>query len=123
MKRAIVAVALLLGSASAMAQQTPMLLGQGAGAGGCGDWARADVYNDFIYGAWVLGYISGANRWAPNLPTNITGNISNYSVLDWAKLWCRNHPLDQIVAAANAVLVELNQRRQAPDQLIPTQRR
>jgi hypothetical protein len=121
MKRAIVAIALLLGSAPTMAQQTPILLGQGGVRGGCGEWARANEYENHIYDAWVLGYISAANKLAV---TNITGDISNASVLDWAKLWCRNHPLDQIASAAQAVITELSQRlAPSTDQLIPTRRR
>jgi hypothetical protein len=115
-KLALVGVALILGATSAIGQ--PIILGLGGQPGSCGEWARSPSGSgyDLVYNAWVLGYLSSFNVWSETAK-NITGAISNDSVLDWVKLWCQNHPLDQVATAAGAAIYELSVRRQAfPDQ-------
>jgi hypothetical protein len=85
--------------------QTVTLYGSGSHKGGCGEWVRATNYSVFetSYSAWLLGYLSAVNDLVPGVD-NVTESRSNSVVLDWMKLWCWSHPLDQTVMAANALV-------------------
>ena len=98
--------------AAACALTTPALAqgvtmyGHGSWKGGCGEWARITATNsidEFSYTSWLLGYLSAVNELVPGID-DVTGGRANVSVLDWMKLWCRNHPLDQTANAANALI-------------------
>jgi hypothetical protein len=101
---AIAAVIIGLGTSPVGAERT-LVLGYGAGAGGCGEWSMGT--SDIAYSAWVLGYVSAVNAWASGLPADITRSMPNQSVLLWAKNWCRSHPLDKVADAADALIREL----------------
>jgi hypothetical protein len=90
--------------------QTIILYGAGSINGGCGEWARTAV-TEGGDAEWLLGYLSAVNAYLPGADGNVTEGRANVSVLDWMKLWCRNHPLDQTAMAANALLAELVSRR------------
>jgi hypothetical protein len=105
--------------AAACALTTPALAqgvtmyGHGSWKGGCGEWARITATNsidEFSYTSWLLGYLSAVNELVPGID-DVTGGRANVSVLDWMKLWCRNHPLDQTANAANALIKELASRQ------------
>jgi hypothetical protein len=102
----VVAVALL--AAPAAAQGWPMVLGEGAHDGGCGEWAGAPMGAvDLTYRAWVLGFVTGANTFAAQFPTDITRSLPNDSVLLWAKNWCRDHPMAKVWESTLALLLYL----------------
>jgi hypothetical protein len=87
------------------------LYGPGSTKGGCGEWARAatDSTLDISYMSWLLGYLSAVNKFRSIINNSLLADAmdgrANYSVLDWMKLWCRAHPLDQPVMCSSRYLI------------------
>jgi hypothetical protein len=78
----------------------------------CGVWltARANHQSQFLEG-WVAGYLSGVNvgygavGFRDALAT--TDALSAYI---WVDTWCRAHPLDNVLKAANSLAEEVSKR-------------
>jgi hypothetical protein len=87
------------------------LIGIGAAAGGCGTWATAATgsLTDTAYSDWIMGYVSGANAWGRGIANNAKG-LPNNSIVLWVKNYCRGHPLENVEAGAEALVVELTKR-------------
>jgi hypothetical protein len=49
---------------------------------------------------WVLGYVSGASRYLPNFPAD----ISNEQIVASIDAHCQEHPTDPVFRAAIALL-------------------
>lgn len=59
---------------------------------------------------WVLGFVSGYNRWAPNSGGNIGGSADAEALLAWVDRYCESNPLDTYVQAAFRLIEELETR-------------
>jgi hypothetical protein len=76
----------------------------------CGRWTQAHTHRDdrsWAMRSWVLGYLSGVNNASPDLVPGDAG-----AILDWIDNYCRSNPLDPIVDAADALVIELRSREQ-----------
>jgi len=80
----------------------------------CGDWTaeRKDPNRrgQTLQG-WVLGYVSGRNRYAVGIDTHLGAGTSATSLLAWIDQYCTANPLDPISRAAHGLVAELERRR------------
>ena len=60
--------------------------------------------------AWVAGYISAYNLWAPDT-YNILGNGDLLGAIRWLEDYCRAHPKRDLPSAMSALVAELHPRR------------
>ena len=93
----------------------PSIIGFGAVKGGCGKWLAVPENSavDTAYVSWLLGDLSGVNTLAvlAGRP-DFLGGYDGWSLVPWAKNWCRAHPLDPVSSAAAALVGELGKREQ-----------
>src|SRR5437660_1702779 len=84
----------------------PIILG--AGGQSCGTWT-AEQGGDarFLYGQWLLGYISAFNRWYA-VDLNILQGTDGNGLIAWMNNYCATHPLDAIETAAVHLIGELS---------------
>jgi hypothetical protein len=94
----ILAVALMTGSGQDMVNMI------GLGNASCGKWieVRCDR-RDLAFEQWVLGFLSGAAWKGPQDPLHEVGTAA---VDAWMDNYCRAHPLEAIVDAAEAFVHE-----------------
>lgn len=102
--RAILAVALMTSSAGAGSYS---FIGQGGAS--CGTWIavrRERAASGFEQ--WILGFLSGvgAEGNVVGSQTNPLNGIDADAVWAWMDNYCRDHPLGQIIEAAEAFVVE-----------------
>jgi hypothetical protein len=84
----------------------------GAGGLSCGTWtAGVKTHNRRVeYEAWLLGYFSAVNRYAPGVNGDITRSTDGRGLVAWVDEYCLSHPLDQIETAAFMLTQELYRR-------------
>ena len=84
------------------------------GTASCGQWISDHNYasgtNLHAEESWVAGYLSGYNRFVPG-NGNITTSIDSAGWTAWITNYCRDKPLVPIVKAADALIIELKNRR------------
>ena len=98
---------LLIGSASYAQQEGTVIIG--AGSLSCGKWleARNNPRMHDQFEQWVLGYMSGIN-WAAWTKKQKQADLPDAeAALAFIDQYCRNNPLDPIVAAAAALVQEI----------------
>jgi hypothetical protein len=81
--------------------QTYQLLGSGAAS--CGSWtANRRIRNDIalMQVSWVLGFLSGIADIKAS--TNPLRNMDSDGVAAWIDNYCRQHPIQEILDAAEA---------------------
>ena len=86
----------------------------GVGATSCGEWleARSDPdpivrSREHFYVSWVQGYLVGLNFANPKeYPDPPDGS----AIAPWLDNHCRNHPLDELIQAANDLSLDLLRR-------------
>jgi len=102
--RVTVALGLMVAIAAPPADAVQVI---GVGLGSCGTWtadrAARDV-DEVADRAWVVGYLSGAAVWGPDL--NPLQGVDAQAVWAWLDNYCRAHPLVKIQEAANAFIDE-----------------
>ena len=85
----------------------------GAGTNSCGEWTKARAgdqdWNQLIITAWVLGYLTAVNEYAPG-SDDITGNTDIEGLRAWLDNYCSQHSLEIIANAAQKLVKELRQR-------------
>jgi hypothetical protein len=111
---AVAASALLWAGASSAAPNTYTVLAFGNLS--CGNYlshrqseADGDLISDAMF-AWLMGYLTAYNDYGPG-DGNITGNTDSSGVQAWLDSYCQAHPLDRLVAAAQALVAELKSRK------------
>ena len=97
----------------------------GAGTSSCGEWLRLrnaennpgtnyrDLATAYQLVAWIDGYLSGVNMANSDLSPDFLASQPNGSAMKaFVDNYCRSKPLDPIVAAAAALVKELQSRAQ-----------
>jgi hypothetical protein len=77
----------------------------------CGAWidvCRSHPHNQILYEGWVLGYLSGVNFHSTS--KDFLRNVVVQSISAWFDNYCSTHPLDDLVTAADALVIELRDR-------------
>lgn len=83
----------------------------GSGNTSCMFWlSERKAGRGFSYDQWILGFISGNDRFRPDFSTDPEGNVA----LAWVANYCKIKPLDQLVQAAQAFLLASPERRHVP---------
>ena len=102
--------ALSVSNADLATAQTFTIMGEGAVS--CGTWLDQRKLGAETYGSWVLGYMTAAScRYRdPRAPDFLHG-IRWDGIKHWLDNYCISHPLDEIHAAAAALVDELIARR------------
>ncbi len=86
----------------------------GAGGNSCGTWtAEQKMPRRLEDEAWLVGYISAANRFAPGAEGDLTNGIEGRGLISWMDNYCQSHPLNMIETGAVALVDELRKRRAA----------
>ena len=107
MKRALILAILIVMVSAAMAMPPGGFDVIGLATESCGKWTavRRDHASAWGYEQWFLGFITGvdymghANGLQPMRGTDAAG------ILAWADNYCREHPLNLIVQAADAFII------------------
>jgi hypothetical protein len=60
---------------------------------------------------WLLGVLSGYNLFSSRSDGDIAGGASSTDLLAWANRYCLEHPLDNHVQLARALVKELEHRK------------
>jgi hypothetical protein len=87
------------------------VLGQGGAS--CGTWleARRTRGSDtWVFRAWILGFVSGVNA-ASQLDFLVEPDAN--AIFAWFDNYCRQHPLDKLSKASNALIEDLVMRAAA----------
>jgi len=86
---------------------------QGVGTLSCGKYlelrASKNAYQDGAFVSWVWGYMAGFNMEVRQPTTRESPDEA--STLAYVDKYCREHPLDSVLLATNALLQELGGRR------------
>lgn len=110
MKKMIAAALLAAVCIGAVAQTTkqPQKSFVVLGVGNCVDWGKREP----ILQGWVLGYVSGMNGVRVNTGRNdMLDGMNGAQLVAWMDNYCAGHPLDDVPAAANALVDELSRRK------------
>jgi hypothetical protein len=83
-----------------------MSRGYGTGLGSCGTWTRNErlLPNHNFQVSWVLGFVSGAGWEGPQLKVTDSDAIDQF-----VTAYCSQHPTDQILDAAKALIKTLQE--------------
>ncbi len=115
MKKLILAVFVMLtisGEAWAIdAKGEYNILGQGNRS--CGKWTQGRKKDDWpqrAAEAWILGFITAYNFYVPGL-SNVAKGTDVVGREAWIDNYCRDHPLDKIVDATEALIKHLKTRQ------------
>jgi hypothetical protein len=96
-KFTIVALSLVVALASTSAQsQIPFIRTLGNGADPCAKWDINDAFQSQM-GAWALGYVTGAIRYAQGGSLNLARTV----VFSWITRYCSDHPSAYLSDAAD----------------------
>jgi len=102
------AMLMLASPLSGFAQGTKYYWGEGEAL--CSNWTKERQSKSVVgtqMGAWVRGYISGANV----TQTFVNSNIFQLAELDameaWVNGYCTSHPSEKLVVAVDALVKEL----------------
>jgi hypothetical protein len=83
----------------------------GAGVDSCGTWtAESRIALGFQNKSWVLGYVTGYNRYGLAIDSNVAHGTNAAGIIGWIDNYCRANPLDSIAAAAESLVEELRRR-------------
>lgn len=106
MKKVIAAVAFSTVVHGASAEITYL------GTMSCGSWVQAKQQGDLAsrdrYRMWVVGFLSGS---AIQTNRDVLEGIDEASLSTWVDNYCQKHPLEKLVAAADALFDELSTRK------------
>jgi hypothetical protein len=117
--RIIVAIVIVAIGIDSVHGEGRWVLGHGLSL--CSAWTEArKTYNvdQIPMEHWVAGYLSEANfvgpdLQAPDIPDLLKGEDWT-ALTTWIDNYCAAHPVNQLYAAANALVVELTSRHPAP---------
>jgi hypothetical protein len=83
----------------------------GAGVNSCGQWTKARVEGGVpVDESWIEGFISSHNHYADG-PNDLGRNMKLDALRSWVDNYCSQHPGDLLVSAAEALVIELIERR------------
>lgn len=84
----------------------------GEGTTSCGEWLdkRHETSRVIPEAAWVLGFLTAASQYHVAAAGNIAHGLDGSGVDHWIDNYCDAHPLDNIDAAASALVRELAER-------------
>ena len=83
----------------------------GVGGNSCGSWtAASNTPRRLEYEAWLIGYFSAVNRYAPGADGALTRSTDGRGLIGWVDNYCLAHPIDQIETAAVTLTKELRRR-------------
>ena len=102
---AALAVAMITGAAEAQPGSFHPL---GAASMSCGDWTAARRENkprSWAAEQWVLGFLSGVGYAGNQYGLDPLTGVDDQGVWAWVDNYCRDHPLDLLVIAAEALRV------------------
>jgi len=108
-RRVKLAVVMVVVSTSVHAQAPVSIFGQGVDP--CSSWTTEHQRRTFKVGLqnqWVAGYLSGRNGDASS--HNFLEGTDYDGVMAWVDTYCRSHPLEPIINAADAFADELISR-------------
>jgi hypothetical protein len=84
----------------------------GVGLSSCGAWTAAkNGQYPLQYQAWLLGYLSAANRYL-GAGTDFLEKTDAAGAFAWMDNYCQSHPLSMIETATKELAEELRQRSQ-----------
>jgi hypothetical protein len=111
--KALVALSLFTVATSVLAQGVAV---QGVGTFSCGKYlefrTQKNETQDAAFVSWVWGYLAGLNMEAPRATTqNLPDAASTLAYID---KHCGEHPLNNVLQAANDLFKELGGRRNTP---------
>jgi hypothetical protein len=110
----ILAIVLTVGAPMAFAQSDlgdHMVLGHGLVP--CEEWTKERRENSpvaALRGAWVLGYLTAVNRYAPWASKDIAEGMDTEAVWSWIDNYCAQNPGEAIAHATAALVSERRQR-------------
>lgn len=84
--------------------------GIGSKDGGCGEYATSEATYKRWYEHWLMGYISGVNRYRTG-KADFTNDAAVAGLTQWVENYCKENPLAPFSEAAEALLRELQKRR------------
>jgi len=82
----------------------------GEGTTSCGEWLdkrHQDAARVLPEAAWLLGFVTAASQYHVAGARNIADGLNGSGVDHWVDNYCGAHPLDNIDAAATALVNEL----------------
>jgi hypothetical protein len=83
----------------------------GAGGVSCGRWLelRPEKNAETVQlRSWVQGYVSGANGYLQS--TDFLADLDAPAIFAWLDNYCRQHPLEKLIEASDALIYELTMR-------------
>jgi hypothetical protein len=96
----------------ANAKDFPFVIG--AGGNSCGTWTTEKKSPRRLeHEAWLVGYLSAANRFAPGAGGNLTNGVEGRGLIAWMDNYCSGHPLDMIETGAVVLIEELLRRHES----------
>lgn len=96
--------------ASPMSAQQDHFTTYGPVAASCGSYSAASLTLRENYDLWVLGFVSGTNRERASGAGPILARTDVQGIKTWVAKYCAEHPLDDVAAAAIALVIELTKR-------------
>lgn len=106
MRCLVIALTILLSSTSALAQRAGYI--SGAGMAECGLYLSRSNENNvgvlYQFTEWVNGYLSAYNQYGTKKQIE---NMPSYDTLKaYLDMYCRDHPLSNVMAAAGCLIAE-----------------
>jgi hypothetical protein len=84
----------------------------GEGANSCGTWLQERRAGRWLpMASWVLGYLTAYNQMVWKGGSNIAAGTDTDGIEAWLDAYCRQHPLDNISAATEALTIDFVRRR------------
>ena len=86
----------------------------GHGSSTCGQWTadqRLQNLSSNSDKAWLLGYVSGFNRFGGEPIGNVSAGVDPEGMVGFMNNYCAAHPLDTIEQGANELVQELRRRK------------
>lgn len=84
----------------------------GHGVISCGTWTKDQADGSLSAAgerAWLLGFLTAFNLYGPGT-SDVSSATDSNGLVGWVNTYCQQHPLDKMVTAAQALVVELGQQ-------------
>lgn len=111
------ALALMLAQAPVGGSSTHMTV-LGAGNDSCGKWTDAKTNGGWprvIYESWLGGFVSGMNMNGSFMKYgDLTEGMDIPGMVAWVDNYCAAKPLDKVMGATEALVIELLSRKPPP---------
>jgi hypothetical protein len=86
----------------------------GPGAKSCGAYLKEGKFPR-LTDVWILGFLSGVNGYHALRGYDLLRDVDAEAIASWTENYCKEHPLEKILAATAVLVSELRSKKEAQE--------